>query len=45
MSYLTLLKMISLEILKNPENDQTNLWPKCNLMALDRIMDKRGNKF
>lgn len=38
MLYLTMLKMISLKVLKDLKNNQTNLWPKHNPIILNKIM-------
>lgn len=38
MSYFIVLIMTGLEVLKDPENHQTNPWPEHNPMTLNKIM-------
>lgn len=45
MPYFITPLMTSPKISKNLENKQINLWPKCNLMALNRIMIEMYNKW
>lgn len=44
MPYLVILMMTNLKFLKDSENDQINLWPECNFIALDKTMVKVWNK-
>lgn len=45
MPYLVALMMSGSEFSKNPENNQINLWPERNPMALDRMMVEVWNKW
>lgn len=44
MLYLIMLIITGLEFLKGSKKNQINLWPKYNLMALDRTIVKIWNK-
>lgn len=45
MPYFITLLMTGPKISKNLVNKQINLWPKCNLIALNRIMIEMQNKW
>lgn len=45
MFYLTMLMIIVLEVLEDPQNNQTNLWLECNLIGLNRIILNMSTKW